>query len=365
MFEQINNAIHSQDYATAHRLLQQLTEEETDNPWIGFYKARLQELEGNLTAANEGYHQLLPQVSNPKLIAQIRQAIQRITKLEETQRQEALTRAMEDKDSQQLGMLVLEAIPQELKQAAAQKFGQIMQIDAYSARLQLPSRSWRLYRTGPIGKLRFYAEQFHQSEIPCFTALIGDIIPLKVYNVLYIESINSQVNLVYQPQKGQRDILSFKWSDVGQRVEGMLPIFEECLDIGLRGKLQRKTATLDYAKFCDLHLPQQKSIIRFCDQTYHFLEGISFSETQQVTDGRATAYDSWSHLIEFMKQQLPNKTVWSEFTPFGESAIDFQELLKLITSHIDLLRWEDTPWDAAFQLYSGLAFVKAFKLSTK
>ncbi|ACK65361.1 conserved hypothetical protein [Rippkaea orientalis PCC 8801] len=363
MFEPINDAIHSQDYAKAHQLLQELTQEEADNPWIGFYTARLQELEGDLTAANEGYHQLLPNVVNPKLIAQIRQGLQRITEQQEAQRQAALDRAMQGSDSQQMGMLILEPIAPELKQAAAQKFGQIMEIDAYSARLQLPSRSWRLYRTGALGKLRFYAEKLRQAEIPCFTVAVGDITPLNVYNVLYIQGINSQVTVVYEVQKGQRDILTFQWSDIAQRVTGMLPIFEECVDIGVGRKLERKTETLDYAKFCDLHLPQSQSIIRFCDQTYHFLDGISFSETQQVTDGRATAYDSWNHLIEFMNQQLPNTSIWSEFTPFGESAIEFQELLKLINSHIDLLRWEETPWDAAFQLYSGLAFIKAFKSS--
>ncbi|HAC66132.1 MAG TPA: hypothetical protein DCF68_22020 [Cyanothece sp. UBA12306] len=358
MFEQINDAIHNREYAKAHQLLQQLAPEQLDNPWIRFYKARLQESEGDLKGANQSYHQLLPNVANPKLIAQIRQGLQRLKQGEEDQRQEALNRAMEDKNSQRMGMLILEAIPQELKQTAAQKFGQIMEIDPYSARLQLPSRSWRLYRTGPIGRMHFYVEQFHQANIPCFTALVEDIISLKVLNVLYIESINSQVTVVYQPEKGQRDIITFKWSDVPQIVEGMVPIFEECVDVGLRGKLERKTQTLDYAKFYDLHLPKQRSIIRFCDQNYHFLEGMAFSETQQLTDGRATVHDSWSHLIEFINQQFPRLKVWSEFTPFGESAIEFKELLKPIKSHIELLRWEDTPWDAAFQLYSGLAFIK-------
>ena len=259
-----------------------------------------------------------------------------------------------------MGMLLLEAIPNELKKTAAQKFGKIMNIDPYTARLQLPSRSWRLYRTGAIGKLKFQAEQLQQAEIPCFTALIGQVNTLKVYNVLYIESVEPKVTIVYEPKKGQRDIFTFEWSDLGQRVDGLLPIFEECVDVGLRGKLKRTTETLDYAKICDLHLPQKQMVIRLCDQQYRFLEGIAFSDKQKARDGQATMKQSWQHLMNFIAEKTPNLPAYSEFTPFGESAIDFQELLKLINPHIDLLRREDTPWDAAFHLYSSLAFVKTF-----
>ncbi|MEA5533480.1 tetratricopeptide repeat protein [Crocosphaera sp. XPORK-15E] len=360
MFEPIIEAINTQDYPTAYQLLAQCKQQEPDNLWVPFYEASLEEAQGNLSTANEHYRQLLPQVVNAKLMAQIRQGIQRIAKLEETQRKNALSLVMEEAGSLEMGMLVLEAIPNELKQMAAQNFGKIMEIDAYTARLQLPSRSWRLYRTGAIGKLRFYEQQLNQGQIPCFTALTRDISALKVHQVLYIESVEPKITVVYQPKKGQRDIFTFDCSEVGQRVEGLLPLFEECVDVGLRGKLERKTKTSDYAKFCDLHLPQHKMIIRLCDQTYRFLEGVAFSEVQKATDGRATARDSWHHILQFIKEKTPDIPVRAEFTPFGESAIDFQELLKLINPRIDLLRREDTPWDAAFHLYSGLAFLKTF-----
>ncbi|GBF81834.1 tetratricopeptide repeat protein [Aphanothece sacrum] len=358
MLEQIIDAINTQNYPIAHQLLEEFTQLEPDNPWIDFYKGRLEEVQGNLSPARAIYGQLLPKISNPKLITQIRQGIQRITEIEDNKRKEGLAQAMEEKSSLEMGMLVLEGIANELKQKAAQKFGEIMEIDPYTARLQLPNRSWRLYRTGAIGKLRFYSEKLNQSQIPCFTALTRDISLLRVYQVLYFESVENKVTVVYEPKKGQRDILTFEWSEISQRVEGLLPLFEECVDIGLRGKVQRKTKTLDYAKVCDLHLSQQNSIIRLCDQNYHFLDGISFCDSQKATDGRGTVQNSWSHLLQFLGQKLPDRKVWSEFTPFGESAIDFQELLKLINPHINLLRREDTPWDAAFQLYSGLAFVK-------
>ncbi len=360
MVESIINAINSQNYEEASQLLKRLQQEDPDNIWIPFYQARLAEAEGDVTFANQRYRELLPNTVNPKLMRQIRQGIERINQEEIKERQTALNQAMEETGALEMGMLVLEAIPNELKKKAAQKFGEIMEIDPYTARLQLPSRSWRLYRTGAIAKLRFQAEQMQQAEIPCFTALVGNVNALKVYSVLYIESVEPKVTIVYEPKKGQRDILSFEWSEVEQRVDGLLPIFEECFDVGLRGKSKRTTETLDYAKICDLHLPQQKTIIRLCDQQYRFLEGVSFSDKQKAKDGQATMKESWQHIMAFITEKTSSLPTYSEFTPFGESAIDFQEFLKLINPHIDILRREETPWDAAFHLYSGLAFEKKF-----
>ncbi|MDJ0582880.1 tetratricopeptide repeat protein [Crocosphaera sp.] len=360
MVEPIINAINNENYEEASKLLQQLQEQESDNIWIPFYQARLAEAKGDFTFANQRYRELLPNIVNPKLMIQIRQGIERINQQEIEQRQTALDQAMEKSGAEEMGMLVLEAIANESKKAAAQKFGEIMGIDAYTARLQLPSRSWRLYRTGAIGKLKFQAEQLQQAEIPCFTALVGHVNALKVYNVLYIESIESKVTMVYEPKKGQREIFTFDLSEVGQQVHGLLPIFEECVDVGLKGKLKRKIEVLDYAKICDLHLPQKQTIIRLCDQQYRFLEGMAFSDQQKSQDGQATMRKSWQHIMAFLSEKITSLPTYSEFTPFGESAIDFQELLRLIKPHIGLLRREETPWDAAFHVYSSLAFTKTF-----
>lgn len=360
MVESIIDAINTHNYQEASELIYQLKEEEPDNIWIPFCEARLAEAQGYVSLANERYRELLPNAVNPKLMRHIRQGIERINQQENAQRQNALDQAMEESGALEMGMLVLEAIPNDLKKTAAQKFGQIMGVDPYTARLQLPSRSWRLYRTGAIGKLKFQAEELKQADIPCFAALVSYINRLKVYRVLYIESLEPDVTVVYEPKKGQRDIFRFQWSAVEQMVEGLLPLFEECVDVGLRGKLKRKTETLDYAKMLDLHLPNNNSIIRLCDQQYRFLEGETFSEKQKATDGQGTMKESWQHIIQFIAQETADISVWSEFTPFGESAIDFQELIKLINPHIDLLRREDTPWDGAFHLYSGLAFAKTF-----
>jgi hypothetical protein len=358
MIESIANAIGIQDYQTAQKLLQQIEQQDPHNPWIVFYAARLDEAAGNLEAAEQSYRQLLRDTANPKLIAQARQGLSRITEREASDRKRLLAEAKSQPGSQAVGVLILEPITTELKQAAAQKFAKIMQIDAYSARLQLPSRAWRLYRTGAIGELQVYTTSLRQAEIPCFCVPIHQIGQLSVYQVKYFESVEPQVTAVYQLKQGQQEPISFQWSEVSQRVEGLIPIFEECVDITVRHKFQRKTQTLDYLKFCDLHLPGRNAILRLWDQNYEFQQGVLFSSKQKATDGQTTTRDNWQSLLQFLEQQLPDIPVWSDFTPFAETAMDFQELLKLIEPHIDLLRREETPWDAAFQLYSGLAFAR-------
>jgi hypothetical protein len=73
---------------------------------------------------------------------------------------------------------------------------------------------------------------------------------------------------------------------------------------------------------------------------------------------QATTRKNWNNLLDFLNRQLPNIPVWSDFTSFAETALDFREMLGHLPSHINLVRREETPWDPAFQLYSGLVFLK-------
>lgn len=365
MFNEVADAINRQDYQTATQLIEQLKEAESDNPWLMFYLARLKEANGDLELANQGYRNLLRQTTNPKIIAQTRQGIQRLTEIEENQRelekaerQEALAQAQQEPGAKEQGVLILETIAPEIKQEAAQKFAHIMDMDAYTARLQLPSRSWRLYRSGSLGDMNYYADTLKQAGIPCFSASVASIKEISVYQVISLDSVEPYPNIIYKAEKGHPEVLTFSWSDVTARVEGLIPIFEECVEMDARRKLQRKTKTLDYLQICDLHLGKDKSIIRFCDQIYDFQQGVAFSEKQKAKEGKATNRDNWNHLIDYFKKQLGNLPVWSDFTPFGETAIDFLELLKLLTPHLDLFRREDTPWDTAFHLYSSLVLVR-------
>ncbi|MGK7930831.1 MAG: tetratricopeptide repeat protein [Microcystaceae cyanobacterium] len=365
MVEQIANAIQNEDFATAKKLLDDLQNNDPLNPWINFYVARLQEAEGNNEVAYNAYVTILRTSTHPKIAPQARKGIKRLEQIkdnqkqvEQDQREAAINQAMQTPENRQMGLLILEPMPNEEKQAAAKEFAKIMGTDAYSARLKLPSRSWRCYTTGEMGKLNIYAEALKKANIPCFTASLDAIQKLVIYPVLFIESIQPKVTLVYEPSKGQRDILTFRWSDVSQRVEGMLPIFEECVERGVRGKLQRKTKILDYAKFCDFHLPKSKVILRFCDHSYQFNQGYSLISPTETVAAKNTSQDYWIHFTNFISQNLPTQPVWSDFTPFAETAFNFAEILKQIDPKINLLRREESLWDAAFEVYSGLAFLK-------
>ena len=355
MLQEIDQAINDQDYQTARELLEKLEEKEANNPWIQLYQGRLQEAEGKLVKAEQSYRQILLNTINSKIISQARQGLERLAQTEKTQQQEALSSALEEDGSQELGVLILEPIAAENKKELAQKFAKIMNIDAYSARLKLPSRSWRLYRSGHMGELRFYSQALLQVNIPCFAISLPALNQINVYQVSYFDSFSPQVNVICSGVNGDADNFCFNWEEVTQKVEALLPIFELTLETDIKGKMYRKTKTLDYAKICDLHLLGRKTILRFCDYTYNFHQGIVLGEGTK-TD---TNQKNWQKLQHCIQENLPNIRVWSDFTPFAENALDFKEILKHISPQINLFRREETPWDAALELYSSLVYLKS------
>lgn len=364
MYDDVAQAIKHQDYQTAQRLLNQIQKEDSDNPWFLFYTARLEEAIGNLEKAGQNYRELLRQSPNPKIVSLIRQSIGRITEIEDqesqiakAQRQEALAQLKAEPGNVEQGMLILEPISNDIKQTVAKAFARIMDIDPYTARLQLPSRGWRLYRTGTIGEMRYYWKILREAEIPCFCVSIQEIKQLEVYQIKYFQSVSPSATVVYKTKQGEEETINFDWSQVSQRVEGLIPIFEKCVEMDAKHRLQRKTKTLDYIQVCDLHLRTNNCIIRLWDQYYKFQKGVAFCAQLQASEGK-TARDNWNQLNQYLKHQLPDVPVWSDFTPFAQTALNFQEMLKLIKPHINLLRREETPWDAAFELYSSLAFVR-------
>jgi hypothetical protein len=364
MLKQISEAIERQDYKTADYLLQKWQQEDQDNPWVIFYHARLEEVAEHFDLANQKYRELLQQTTNPKLITQIRQGIERLNQIEAQNQQKvkqkhlkAIVQAKLEPGSHEAGILILEPIPTEAKKQAAQQFAQVMQIDPYTARLQLPSRAWRLYRTGTIGELRVFVETLKEVNIPCFCVTVKDIQNLKVYQVDYFEQVFPTATVVCHASHQKPEILKFDWSELSQKVEGMLPIFEECVEMGIRGKTERKTKILDYVQVCDLHLRERNLILRLCDQTYQFHQGVAVCEKHTI-DETTISRDNWRHLISYFKNQFTEHPVYLEFTPFAETALNFPETLQSINPHLDLLRREDTLWDQAFHLFSSLALRK-------
>lgn len=355
MLEKVASAFEQKDYKTAAKLIKQLLKESPDEPWVKLYVGRLQEVSGKLQDAEKIYRHLLRDVSNNKIVTQARQGLQRLKEIEQQERKLALTQATLDVSDSEPGVLILEPIANEFKTQAAQKFAQIMELDPYSARILLPSRGWRFYRLGAIGELEYYGKQFQQAEIPCFWKTITAIKQIQVFQVNYFQEANqTQTTIVCRNPKNQVGSLCFEWSEVKARVQGMLPIFEEVVDRDVRGKLERKTQTQDYAQFCDLHIPSRKCILRLCDNNYEFPKGIA----AVPQSSQNTVRINWNNLLNWLDKQLPQVNNWSDFIPFAQTVLDQNEMLSQIPSHIHLFRREASNWDSAFQLYSGLTFLK-------
>jgi len=149
--------------------------------------------------------------------------------------------------------------------------------------------------------------------------------------------------------------LTFDWSEVTHRVKGLLPIFEDVVDLDSRNRLMRKEKTQDYAQVLDLHLPKRRCILRFCDRAYQFQQGVIF-EQDAIPNHQATTRMRWNLLTQFLGDRLTTVLSRSDFTPFAETTQEHFTFLKDFPTHINLLRKAPTFWDAAFQLYSGLIF---------
>jgi hypothetical protein len=354
MIDQVTSAFERKDYHTAAKLVKQLLKESPDNPWVQFYLGRLYEVSSKRQEAEKVYRQLLRDTTNAKIINQARQGLQRLQEIELEERQRAITQATADESNAELGVLVLEPISNELKTQLAQKFAQIMQVDSYSARLVLPSRSWRLYRTAAVGELKFYGEQLRSAGIPCFWASLAEIHKIQVFQVQYFGEIHPKATVICSQQANQPDSLSFDWREVKAKVLGLLPIFEEVVDRDVRGKLERKIQTQDYFQFCDLHLPGRGCILRFYDNGYKFQKGVDTCSHNHHNTIRI----NWNNLVGRIDEQISQVKVWSDFTFFAQTALEETEALERIESHIHVFRREKTYWDSAFHLYSTLIFAK-------
>jgi tetratricopeptide (TPR) repeat protein len=361
MLDQVAAAFDRQDYKTAAQLLKQLRQQSPDNVWVRFYMGRLQEVSGKLEAAATAYRQLLQETTNPKVVAQAREGLKRLNTEAKAQRQEAIAQATADPTNAGMGFLVLESIAAEAKATAAQNFGRIMKLDAYMARMILPSRGWRLYRVGALGELQLYGQELRQAGIPAFWVALAAIQKIRVFRVQYFQAASPQPTVLCKNEADQLGSLTFEWSEVTNRVEGLLPIFEDVVDVGIRNKLTHREATQDYAQVIDLHLPQRNCILRFCDRAYQFQNGIVFDASQDgdLSTAQSTLRIRWNQLTGFLKERSTARPIGSDFTPFAETALEHLDLVKDFPAYVDLFRKAPTHWDNAFQLYSGLIFERS------
>ena len=201
--DEVVAAFDAGNYREATKLLKVLLKESPENPWVQFYVGKLYEVTNKLESAEKVYRKLLRQARNPKVVSQARQGLKRVEMIPKQRRKDAIAHAKEDPRQLLPGLLVLEPIDPQLKTKAAKHFAQIMQLDPYSARLLLPVRSWRMYRTGAIGELRVFVDDLRKAEIPAFCATVEQINQTRVFRVSYVQSLSAQPTVVCQNEMNQ------------------------------------------------------------------------------------------------------------------------------------------------------------------
>lgn len=352
MLEDIAEAIACHDYQRARELLERTEQNNPNHPWIPFYRGRLQEAAAQFEAAETTYRHLLSFSDNLKLISRTREALTRVIASNQERFQRERETAIAQPGGQQPGVFILEPLNSDRKLEAAQHLSRIFQLDVYHARTQIPSRGWRLFRTGAIAELQFNTNALKEVGIPCFSVALSAVEGLNVFGVQFFLGETPQVSLRCRHMSKQEGILNFTWSEVARRVEGKLPLFDAVVKVDRHLRIERRAQTLDYVEFCDLHLPERHLILRLSDRSFNF------QQESAVQFPGETARERWQQLLSWLDDRLPQTPIWSEFEPFGKTALPFAETLRSLRPHIHLQRREESLWDAAFELYSALVFLK-------
>jgi hypothetical protein len=184
----IDSALMKSNYTEAARLVQTL---DPQDPWTQIYQARIQEGLQEWDQAESLFRDVLRHDHGSKITLAARQGLDRLQKQRTQDRKQALAEAIAPPEKTEVGVLILESIEPAAKTAAAQLMAQVMNIDPYSARLILPSRGIRLYRSGAIGELEFYGQQLKEKGIPAFWVTLSALQSVTVYSVSYFESIEN------------------------------------------------------------------------------------------------------------------------------------------------------------------------------
>lgn len=359
LYAEVTAALGRQDYRVASILLKRWQTQQPQDLWLRLAVAQFQEATGKREAAAERYRSLLKSTTIAKIITQARQGLARLDQLETDRRQTAIAQATADPAGQSLGVLVLEPVTGGDRKSRAQGLAKVLKIDPYTAQMQLPSRGWRCHRTGAIGELQFYQQELAQVRVPAFCHSLDALQAIHVFQVSHVQQLGEQITVVCYNAANQLGALQFNTTEVSQRVIGLVPILEEVIDVDPWKKLQRKQKTQDYANLMDVHLRERQAILRFCDRTYQFPDGVQFppfpQEPTQV--GKPTLQVNWNRLKHALDSQI-HSPVHDSFQTFGQSALEFVELFgSKFESHVTLYRKIATEWDQVFHLYSTLAFL--------
>lgn len=348
MEAQVAAALEVRDYQQVTWLLKQWQANDPQNPMLWLYVAQMQERTDRLEAAQKNYLKLLKQTPSSKIMNQARAGIARIQQRQNTIKAEALDKAKQLEGGAEVAMLAIAAPEKASHQQAIQGMATVFKLDAYTARLKVPTSGFRLHRIGAWGEVSYYVKALHQAKTPAFAVKVNDIKAQPVFQIEYFEKLHSQPIVVCKNAAGQLCQISFDWSDVTGRVSGQLPVFEQVVDIGNWGRTIRKEQVQDYAQVLDLHLQKKNMVLRLCDRLYQYPKGVSLFEQSELNSRL-----QWNQLLHQIAHSISSPH-YSDFGRFGKGALEFIPLLPPLNAHLDIDRRAPSDWDLAFHLYSSL-----------
>ena len=357
MYDLVSAALGAQQLTQAAQLIKQWQQKTPQDPWLKLAMGQYWEAKDELEKAQITYTRLLQSTANTKVLVNAREGVQRVRDRLAQQREHDLSAAKQQPGATAAAVLALEPVTGDRRESVAQGLARVMQIDAYTARTRLPSKHWRLLRVGPAGELQYFCEQLKAESVPARWATIDQVKEISTFRVLAIQAVKPQLVVVCQNDAGQQGTIQLGWDDITQWVVGQLPIYESVVDLDARGRLKRKDATQDYGEIMDWHLHRRGCILRFCDRAYKFRDAVPLPPAAAVPSPLIAA-TAWKAMKNYFKDCIVSGPI-TDFSGFGESALDIIDLLPPFEAHVDLARSLPSPWDRAFHLYSSLRFLAA------
>ena len=367
MEAQVKAALAISDYRQASKLLKQWQQQDARNPLLRLYAAELQEHTNRLEAAEKNYKKLLQQSTHRKIINQARAGIERVHRLrqaqKEAQKEAELENARSITGADETAILAIAAPTADHQAQAIKGFSKVFGLDLYTARMKVPGSGFRIYRVGALGELIYFQQQLAKSYVPAFCVKANDIKSLQTFQVSYFEALSPQPTVICKNADRQLGKISFDWSEVTRQVRGQLPIFEQVIDLGVRGRTVHKEKVQDYAQVVDLHLLERDIVLRVCDRLYQYQQGIPLGGSSEVN-----SRIRWNQLLATVDEATnsvltnsapTNNALMNDFSRFGKAALEFINLLPAIHPNLDIDRRAPSDWDLAFHLYSSLCYLGA------
>lgn len=355
MYDLVSAALKAQQLTQAAQLLKQWQQKTPQDLWLKLAMGQYWEVKGELEKAQITYTRLLQSTANTKVLSQAREGVQRVRDRLAQRREHDLNSAKQQPGAAAAAVLVLEPVAGDRRESAAQGLAQIMQLDVYTARTRLPSKHWRLLRVGAAGETQYFCEQLRSQGAPARWATVDQVKGLTTFRVQAIRAVEPELTVVCLNESGQQGTIQLSWGDITQWVVGQLPIYESVVDLDVRGKLKRKDATQDYGEMIDWHLHGRGCLLRLCDRTYKYREAIPLPPAAAYPSP-LIASTAWKSMKSYFEAHITAAPI-TDFNGFGESALDFIELLPAFDHQVELGRSLPSPWDGAFHLYSGLRFM--------